>query len=327
MNRKNVAGLGVALLATSLFTACTAGTDTASDTENVSPDVDDVQSITIGLLQVGSSAAIQYGIDEDIFEEHGLDVEFELARGGSVMVPAVQTGEYDFAIINPLTVMMSNDVGLDMRVLTGFAYAYPEGDDVHGVVTRTDTGIDSFEDLAGQNIAVNTLKTPGDLSIMEATERDGGDPQDISFSEIAFPEMEAQLDLGNVDAAWLPEPFLTRALASPDNELVGYSAQESVPGMPMLSSFTSAEYAAQNPEVVERFETALTEVLEESTANEDEVRELLPDFMGVPEEATDGMRLEEWSSEMRPDLVDHIGELAVKYEFIDEMPENLYLEQ
>src|SRR5690625_6113565 len=161
------------------------------------------------------------------------------------MVPAVQTGEYDFAITNPLTIMQANDAGLDMRILTGFAYAYPEGEDTNAVVTRKDTGIEDFGHLAGREVAINTLETQGDLSIMEATERRGGEATDIRFSEIAFPEMEPQLDLGNVDAIWLPEPLLSKALANPENAIVGYSTQESVPGMPMLSTFTSAKYAEE----------------------------------------------------------------------------------
>lgn len=326
MKRKQLAGFSALLLTAAMFTACADETDTAVEAGS-DLDTQKLDSISIGLMQIGGAVPVEYGITEGIFEKHGLEVDYAFTRGGSVMVPAVQTGEYDFAITNPLTIMQANDAGLDMRILTGFAYAYPEGEDTNAVVTRKDTGIEDFGDLAGREVAINTLETQGDLSIMEATERRGGEATDIRFSEIAFPEMEPQLDLGNVDAIWLPEPLLSKALANPENAIVGYSTQESVPGMPMLSTFTSAKYAEENPEIVDKFMAAMEEVLTESAANEADVREFLPDFMGVPVEAIEHMKLEEWSSETREDLVNEIGELAVKFDFIDAIPENLYLDQ
>lgn len=325
MKRKQLAGFTALLLATTMFTACADETDAAVDADS-NAETDELEEISVGLMQIGGAVPVEYGIAEGIFEKHGLKVDYAFTRGGSVMVPAVETGEYDFAITNPLTIMQANDAGLDMRILTGFAYAYPEGEDTNAVVTRNDTGIEDFGDLAGRDVAINTLETQGDLSIMEATERGGGEGTDIRFNEIAFPEMEPQLDLGNVDAIWLPEPLLSKALANPENTIVGYSTQESVPGMPMLSTFTSGQYAEENPETVEKFEAAMEEVLDESAGNEAEVRKLLPEFMGVPVESTEHMKLEEWSSETREELVDEIGELAVKFEFIEAVPENLYLD-
>jgi len=327
MKRKQLLGFSAFMLTAAMFTACTAEADTAAEEPDKEVEVQEMDSISIGLMQIGGAVPVEYGIAEGIFEKHGLEVDYAFTRGGSVMVPAVQTGEYDFANTNPLTIMQANDAGLDMRILTGFAYAYPEGEDTNAVVTRKDAGIEDFGDLAGRDVAINTLETQGDLSIMEATERGGGEAADIRFSEIAFPEMEPQLDLGNVDAIWLPEPLLSKALANPDNSIVGYSTQESVPGMPMLSTFTSAKYATENPEIVEKFIAAMDEVLTEAAANEPDVREFLPEFMGVPVEAIEHMKLEEWSSETREDLVNDIGELAVKFDFIEAIPENLYLDE
>src|SRR5699024_8521883 len=125
-----------------MATACGGQADSAATNNNAEEGA--TEEITIGLMQIGAAVPIEYGIQEGIFEDHGLDVEYNFARGGSVMVPAVETGEYDFAITNPLTIMQANDVGMDMRILSGFAHALPEGDDVHAVVARVDSGITSF---------------------------------------------------------------------------------------------------------------------------------------------------------------------------------------
>lgn len=95
-----------------------------------------VDQITVGVMDIAPAAPIVYGIEHGIFEDHDLEVEYDVSRGGAVMLPAVETGEYDFGIVNPLSVMNANDSGLNMRILTGFANGPTDRDDVQGVVTR-----------------------------------------------------------------------------------------------------------------------------------------------------------------------------------------------
>ncbi|NKX51672.1 ABC transporter substrate-binding protein, partial [Arthrobacter deserti] len=74
-----------------------------------------LQDITVGILSIAPSAVMQYGIDEGIFEKHGLNVELQTGQGGAAMLPAVSTGTMNFAVGNPLSVMVAKDKGLDMR--------------------------------------------------------------------------------------------------------------------------------------------------------------------------------------------------------------------
>jgi len=314
--------IGISLLTAVLLSSC--GTTSASDNDSVESEL---EKITVGMLQVSASVPIPYGVQEGIFEKHGLDVEIDYSQGGAAMLPAIETGTYDIGVLNPLTVLIANDQGLDMRLVSGFSYAYPEGDDVSGIVVRKDSGITSFEDLAGAETAVNLIQTQWDLTLMAAIENQGGDPGALNFLEIPFPDMAAQLDQGSIDAAYLPYPFLPAALENEDHELLGYPIQESIPGMPMLVSTTSAEFAQENPETVQKFADALEEVMATTNSNEDAIRELLPEFMGLSPEAAQSALLEDWSAELRQDRMDMLGENAVKYDFISEMPQNLYLDE
>lgn len=110
-------------------------------------------------------------------------------------------------------------------------------------------------------MAVNTLKTQGDLTIMESGAKAGADPSKIKFVEMPFPDMQAQLDRGSVEAIWLPEPFLTKALADPKNVLVGSPNQVALPGLPTMVSFTSGNFASQNADTVKSFKEAMAETL------------------------------------------------------------------
>src|SRR5690625_2818044 len=134
MKRKQLAGFSALLLTAAMFTACADETDTAVEAGS-DRDTQKLDSISIGLMQIGGAVPVEYGITEGIFEKHGLEVDYAFTRGGSVMVPAVQTGEYDFSITIPLTILQAIDAGLDMRILTVLLLAIPEGDDTNSVDT------------------------------------------------------------------------------------------------------------------------------------------------------------------------------------------------
>lgn len=244
------------------------------------------------------------------------------------MLPAVNTQQLHFGIGNPNSVLNANDRGLDMRIVTGYSNSLAEGDDIAGVVTTADSGIDDWTGLEGSTVSVNALQTQGDLTIMESVEQAGGDPSAVEFSEMPFQDMEAQLEQGNTDAIWVPEPFLSRALSNEDNQLVGYSFQDAIAGMPTMVSFSSGEYIDENPEIAQAFSDAMNESLQTAEDDEDGVRALLPEFIDLPEEAAQNLRMEELDGEIRREQIEEAGALMVKFDFISDEPDTstLYFE-
>ena len=124
----------------------------------------------MGVLPIVPSAALQLGIDKGIFKEHGFDVSLETGQGGAALLPAVVSGQMQFAISNPLSLMLAQDEGLDVRMVTGYSHALKEGDDITSVWTKPDSGIESPADLSGKTVAVNNLKTQGEVSIREVVQ-------------------------------------------------------------------------------------------------------------------------------------------------------------
>jgi len=279
-----------------------------------------LKDVTVGVLSIAPSAAMQYGIDEGIFKAHGLNVTLQTGTGGAAMLPAVSTGTLNFAVGNPLSVMTAASKGLDMKIVTGYSNSKAEGDDINGVVVKKDSGITSWKDLEGKTTSVNALKTQGDLTIMQSAKLDGADPAKLKFNEMPFQDMEAQLERGNTDAVWLPEPFLSRALAG-GNTLVGYPNQTAVPGLPTMVTFSSGAYVKDNPEVVADFKAAMEETLSKAEANGDDVRALLPKFMGMDAAVAEKLKMETFDSEVKTQQLEDLGKLMVDYKFVDQQPD------
>ncbi|MDN6489026.1 MAG: ABC transporter substrate-binding protein, partial [Yaniella sp.] len=221
------------------------------------------------------------------------------------------------------------DQGLDMKIVAGYSNSLEDGEDVAGVVTRADSDIDTWADLEGKTTAVNALNTLGDLTVMNLAEQDGADPQALEFSEIAFPDMPAQLERGNTDAVWIPEPFLSGLLADEENELIGYSFQENDPGMATMVTFTSGELAADDPEMAADFGEAMTEALAAAEEDQEGSRELLVDFLEISQEDAEALTMERLDGELNTEQLMDMVELADRYDFIGDAPtaQDLFLEE
>jgi len=301
------------VLALSL-TACGGSGDTGGGDGELRP-------LTIGIIPIAPSAAMQLGVDEGIFERHGLDVTLETAQGGAAMLPAVSGGSMNIGVGNPLSVILAKDQGLEMQILSGYSSSLPEGEDITGVAANKDAGIGSWADLAGKTVAVNTVNGQGDLTIKEAVSRAGGDPDAVNFVEMPFQDMPAQLDRGEIDAAWVPEPFLTQLVGGESTELVGYNYQETVPGLDTMVTFSSQKFVEENPEVVEDYEAAVAEALEFAQQNPERVQETIVSLLNMPEEVAGELRLEEFDAETDREELEQLSELMVKYGVVENEPD------
>jgi NitT/TauT family transport system substrate-binding protein len=310
------------LAATTLaLAACGGGDDeAASGGGSAASGSGELRQVTAGLLPVAVTGALQGGIDQGFFADHGIEVTIETGQGGAALLPAVASGQMEFATSNPVSLLQARDQGLDVRVIGHWTSTHAEGDDVNGVVADKDSGVTSASGLAGKRIAVNTLNGMGQLTIDEAVRQDGGDPSGIQYVELPFPDMPAALDAGNVDAVWVPEPFLSQLIAS-GHPVASYSSQESVPGHPTQLFFTSGQLVESDPQLVEDFTAALEETLEWADQNPDAVRTEAEEFLQTPPGSMANVRIEEFGTDLRRPQIERMGELMVQAGLLDNEPD------
>jgi NitT/TauT family transport system substrate-binding protein len=310
MVRKWVPALAASLLA---LAACGGGDDGGGSASETSGAAGEVRQVTVGMLPILPTAALYAGIEEGFFADHGIEITVETGQGGAALLPAVVSGEMQFATSNPVSLLQARDKDLDVRVIGHWTSALSEGDtDINGVVATAASGITSAADLEGKKVAVNTLNGMGGLTIREAVRQDGGDPDAVDFVELPFPDMPAALGAGNVDAVWVPEPFLS-TLVKAGNAVVTYSSKESVEGHPTQLFFTSGALVESDPELVEDFTAALEETLTFADENPDAVKaqvaKVLPQ---LPAAAVAGLTLEEFGTDLRREQIERLGKLMVE---------------
>ncbi|MDQ0576511.1 ABC transporter substrate-binding protein [Agromyces albus] len=317
--KKSPAAITMAAAAILALSACTdSGSPSAAPTE--AEGADEHTSVRVAALPIAETGALWGAIDAGIFEEHGLDVEIVPAQGGAQAIPALLSGDIQFAIGQPFGPFRADIQDLGVAVIGNYASSLAEGDDVNAVVSLADSGITRPSDLAGKRVSVNSLGAAGDVTIMKAVEDDGGDPSTIEFIEVAFPDAQAQLDAGNIDAAWVPDPFMSQIVGAGGN-LVVHPYQATIPGLPLLVNITTQQLVDSDPDLVADYAAAMTEALDWAAANEDAVRAAIVENMGIPEEAAAGITLPEFTAEVDVDALEQLAGLAVEFGVLDAEPD------
>lgn len=281
-------------------------------------DGEELTEITVGVMPIVDTAAIWLGVDEGIFEEHGLDVNLEVAQGGAAIAPAVVSGDYDFGFSNVVSLFIAADRGLPLSMLTPAAATTGDtSSDVGAVLAMPDSDISEPADLEGKSVAVNTLNNIGDVTISEVVSQDGGDPTDISFVEMGFPDMPAALESDQVDAAWILEPFSTIAQQH-GAEVVTYNFAETDPELLIAAFFANEQFIEQEPEVVEAFTTAMSESLDYAENNPEDARAILSTYTEIDDEVQEDMVMPAFPSEFNNEAVQNLADLAEEHGLIDE---------
>ncbi len=242
----------VALLAAGPLSAC--GGDDDGGSENSTSGGGDAPTLTLGYFPNVTHATAIAGVEQGIFEEElGDSASLETANfdTGTEAVEAMLAGEIDATYIgpNPAINAHAQSGGEAIRIVAGATSG--------GASLVVNPEIQSPEDLAGATLATPSLGNTQDVALRAwlgeqgyETDTEGGG--DVS---IAPQENSATLETfvsGDIDGAWVPEPWATRLQLEGEGEVLVDEADLWPDGRFVTTHLiVSTEFLDENAEAVE----------------------------------------------------------------------------
>jgi NitT/TauT family transport system substrate-binding protein len=281
---------GLAALALGATAAC--GGPNSGTTANGLIQVD------VGILPIVTNAPLALGVEKGFFAEEGLAVTTQVGQGGAALLPAVVSGQYDFAFSNNVSLLLARAQGLPIRIVAAASSAGVDPTPIdEAIVVPADSPVQSVADLNGATVAVNTLNNIVEVADRVTLERGGADLGSIRFIEIPFPDMPAALQQGRMQAAHIAEPHLTRAVQA-GARIIAHPYRVVQPDVHISSWFSTDQFIKSNPDTVERFKRALERSRTYATEHLDEVRAFIPGFLGLDPALADRIALGTWPGGM-----------------------------
>lgn len=305
--------------AIALFTALLLTAATAACGDDDSPASGEPDKVKAGVIAILDVAPIYLGKEKGFFSRRNIDLTLETGQGGSQIAPNVLSGQYQFGFSNVVSLLLAKSQNAPLKVVSNGVNSTGDPTADFGGIVVKDPAITSAKGLEGKKVATNALKNIVDTSVKEIVKKDGGDPSKVSFVELAFPDMAAQLDAGNVQGIFVVEPFLSAAKAKGWKVIASYADVD--PNLCVAVYFTSQETAQGRPDLVKRFTEAMNESLAYADKNPDEVRQILGTYTQITEDVRTALTLPKWPATIDRDAVNKLAELSVEYGLIKAKPD------
>ena len=295
-----LAAVAAALL---VATACSPAQEDAAD--------GGLTTVTAGVIPILDVAPIYLGVDQGFFSDRGIDLQLEAGSGGAAIVPGVISGEYDFAFSNIASLIVAREQGLPLTTLSnGVTTVGEQGADFGGVFVLEDSDITDASELSGVTVAINNLNNIGDTTVRQSVRVAGGDPEEVDFVELPFPDMPAALETGQIDAVWAVEPFAS-AIRNAGHREIASNFVDTHPDLSVAVYFTSEQNQAQDPELFEDITAALEESLAYAQDNPDEVRRILGTYTEIDAQAIEEMVLPRFPTEISEESMRTLADLML----------------
>ncbi|MEV5408156.1 ABC transporter substrate-binding protein [Thermopolyspora sp. NPDC052614] len=279
------------------------------------------RKVTVGVIPIVDVAPIYLGKQKGFFSKRGIDLELVAAQGGAAVIPGVVSGQFQFGFSNITSLVTAASKGLPVKITNaGNSSTGKDGADFGAVVVKEDSPIRTAKDLEGKTVSVNTLKNIGDTTVRASVRKAGGDPDKVRFTELAFPDMAAALTAGEVDAAWVVEPFLSGAKAQ-GARVVAWNFVDTAPNLPIAAYFTTSTLAKDNPELAKGFTEAMNESLAYAQAHPDEARAILTSYTKITAEQAGALTLPQWPSTIDTAALEVLVDLAVSDGIVETKPD------
>ncbi|MEO9247221.1 ABC transporter substrate-binding protein [Citricoccus nitrophenolicus] len=320
LTRRRLLAVGTAALVAGTAAACGqgdpaggGGSGTATAAEGSADGTGGLRPVTVGAIPIVDVAPLHLAKEQGFFEEAGLDVIIENTSGGAISFPGVSSGQFDFAFGNVVSMMVARSQGIGLKFFcSGSTTTGEPGEDNVALIAAPDSGFTTIRDLEGKMLSSNQLANIGDTACRQALDKAGGDGAALEFMEMAFPDVQAALENGQLDAGVVVEPFVTPALEA-GMVAVSWPYAEANPELDTGGYFASEETLETDPDLVRSFREALVRGLEYAQENPDEVRRITGTYTQTPPEVLEQIKLPRFRAEFNLEAQEELAASARKY--------------
>jgi ABC-type nitrate/sulfonate/bicarbonate transport system substrate-binding protein len=283
--------------------------------------------IKVATLPLTSNAVIQLAQEKGWFADEGLDVEVVSVPNPPAAVAAVQGGQAQVGYAPSIPILSAVSQGVPLKIVAPADGTNPEAEaeiaaggdpgdyDDTAVLALPDKGIASPKDLAGKTVAVPARKAQMEVTIAKAVADDGGDPAQVRWIALGFPEMQAALQSGRVDAIGTVTPFTGQA-ESKGAEAVAYPALALFPTGAVGMWFGSGDVPA-----ADRFARVIERANAYANDHVDEILQLATKTTQTPIDVLEQAARPYWPDAVTAEDVQRAADAMVELGYLESAPD------
>jgi len=223
------------------------------------------------------------GLENGIFENgigEQIQIETKLFDSGPQVIESIFARSIDVAYVGPGPVINGflKSHGKDIRILAGAASGGAS------FIVQPNSGLDSIENFDGKRIASPQISNSQDVSLryylasndLKPVEKGGT----VFVLNISNPDIYTLFAKGEVDGAWVPEPWATMLVQDLDGVRL-FNEEKLWPNEEFASVLLIArtDYLENNPELVQNWIKSHKETVAWINSNPDQSKSIFESFL------------------------------------------------
>jgi NitT/TauT family transport system substrate-binding protein len=166
-------------------------------------------TIVVGAVPAIDTAGLYIAQQRGYFAAQGLRVKIEPIVSSELAISRQLAGVYDITFGGYVSYIQADaEHNADLHII---AEGSVMGPGEQGLLTMPGSRVTALADLRGATIALNVANNVGTILVGSALESFGLPLSAVKFVQVPFPDMASALRHHRVDAAWMPEPFVSSA--------------------------------------------------------------------------------------------------------------------
>lgn len=197
-------------------------------------------------INVPAIVALEQHNFEKEFQKNGTEFEWAEIAAGPSQLEALASKSIDISTsMNYVSALLGKANGNDIKVVGGYAQ-FPKG---IGIVARKDLNVTSMTGLKNKTIALQQATMLHEF-LVKALKKGNLKVSDVEMISMESTDAVTALMAGQVDAAILPEPLLSKVISSGKGSLV-MTAEGFITGQTFIVA--RSEFVNSHPEIIQQF--------------------------------------------------------------------------
>jgi NitT/TauT family transport system substrate-binding protein len=279
--------------------------------------------LVVAAVPAVDSAGVYIAQQRGLFAAEGLRVTILPAVSGKTAIENQLAGQYDVTSGNYVSYILANAdpqaAGLkkpaDFRVLSPGSIMEANNQDI---MVPAGSPIKTVADLRGKTIGVNVTHNIGQLLVSSILSDNAVPASSVRFVPVQFPAMAHALADHQVDAAWLPDPFITESEENIGAVPLADSNQGSTENLPIAGYMVTASWLKKYPNTAAAFRRAISKAQTIATNDPAAVQQGMEAFAKVPAISAAVEASPQFPTQMNAALLGRLAGLMLTFNMINQ---------
>jgi NitT/TauT family transport system substrate-binding protein len=278
-------------------------------------------TVTIGYVPFTGNAPLFLGKQQGIYSKAGLDLKMVPVQAPAAAIASLVNGEQQFGFTTTIALINAVANGTDIKCVTPVdGHADPNAE-YTGLFVPSSSPVQSPKDLEGKKVGIVALGSLNDLFVKYEVAKAGGDPKKVQLLQIPFPQMQAALDQGRVDAVVATAPFSNQIKAAGKSRVISWQEKDFIPNGQGTCYAASGSYIKSHGDTVKAFVKANGDALTYAKAHVPDALATLPSFLSIsPDVAAKSQTGATYDSTLNVDSIKSIEDEMVKQGMLSKKP-------